>query len=235
MSIFIALSVFPAAVSAGDWPMWRYDAGRSACSPDSLPNDLHPAWSVKLPPLVPAWEDVVNQDRMPFDRVYEPIVLGTTLLVPSNRDDSLRAYDTRTGKQRWCFHADGPVRMPPAAWRDRVFFNSDDGRLYCLAVDDGRLLWKMDGYPANNLVLGNGRLISAWPARGGPVIRDDTVYFAAGIWPFMGIFIYAVDADSGRIVWSNEGLGSRFMDQPHGGSISFGSIAPQGAIAATTE
>ncbi|MEA1950038.1 MAG: PQQ-binding-like beta-propeller repeat protein, partial [Planctomycetota bacterium] len=231
----VMFGVLSATASAGDWPLWRYDAARSASSPHALPNDLQPAWSIKLPPLEPAWEDAVNQDRMTFDHVYEPIVVGTTLLVPSNRDDSLRAYDTRTGKLRWRFHADGPARMPPAAWRDRVYFSSDDGYLYCLAIDDGRLLWRVAGCPAANKALGNGRLISAWPARGGPVIRDNTVYFTAGIWPFMGIFIYAVDADSGRIVWSNEGLGSRFMKQPHGGSISFGSIAPQGAIAATAD
>ncbi|MBN2294076.1 MAG: PQQ-binding-like beta-propeller repeat protein [Pirellulales bacterium] len=221
--------------SASDWPMWRYDAQRSATSPHSLPKDLQPAWSIKLPPLEPAWEDMVNQDRMPFDSIYEPIVVGTTLLVPSNRTDSLTAYDTRTGKQKWRFYADGPIRMAPVAWRDRVYFSSDDGYLYCLAIDDGRLLWRVAGCPAENKVLGNGRLISAWPARGGPVICDDTVYFAAGIWPFMGIFIYALDADSGRVLWSNEGLGSRYMNQPHGGSISFGSIAPQGAIAATAD
>ena len=224
--------IMAATASAGDWPMWRFDAARSAASPQALPDGLQPVWSLKLPQLEPAWEDPVNQDRMPFDTVYEPIVVGSTLLLPSNRDDSLTAYDTGTGRRKWRFHADGPVRMAPVAWRDRVYFCSDDGYLYCLAVADGRLLWRVAGCPAANKVLGNGRLVSAWPARGGPVIRDDTLYFAAGVWPFMGIFISALDAESGRIVWSNEALGSRYMEQPHSGSISFGSIAPQGAIAA---
>lgn len=233
--LVLLLGIMPTASAAADWPMWRYDAGRSAASPHALPDVLQPAWSLKLPRLQPAWEDAVNQDRMPFDRVYEPIVVGTTLLVPSNRNDSLTAYDTRTGKRRWRFYADGPVRMAPAAWRDRVYFSSDDGYLYCLNISNGRLLWRVAGCPSANKVLGNGRLVSAWPARGGPVIRDDTVYFAAGVWPFMGIFISAVDAESGQVVWSNEGLGSRFMNQPHGGSTSFGGIAPQGAIAATDD
>ena len=46
-------------------------------------------------------------------------------------------------------------------------------------------------------------MISRWPARGGPVICDDTVYFAAGIWPSEGIFIYALDPASGDVLWKN--------------------------------
>ncbi len=68
---------------------------------------------------------------------------------------------------------------------------SDDGYLYCLAERDGRLLWKHRGGPSDRKVLGNERMISLWPARGGPVVADGTVYYAAGIWPFMGIFLHA--------------------------------------------
>ncbi len=59
------------------------------------------------------------------------------------------------------------------------------------------------------LSLGNSRLISAWPMRGGPVLRDDKLYFAASIWPFMGTFIYALDAKSGRVLWCNDETGAQ--------------------------
>ena len=42
-------------------------------------------------------------------------------------------------------------------------------------------------------MLGNDRLISHWPARGGPVVADGVVYFAAGLWPSDGIYVYALD------------------------------------------
>ena len=58
---------------------------------------------------------------------------------------------------------------------------------------DGRLVWKFRGGPTNRNVLRNERLISTWPVRGGPVLLDGTIYFSAGIWPFMGTFIYALD------------------------------------------
>ena len=52
---------------AADWPAHRYDAGRSAASPEELPAELHPQWVRKLPPLRPAWPD---QAMMRFDAAY---------------------------------------------------------------------------------------------------------------------------------------------------------------------
>mgnify|MGYP002476918242 CR=1 FL=1 len=62
---------------------------------------------------------------------------------------------------------------PSASWswsRYSVFVASDDGLLYCLDAADGRLQWKFRGGPRNELVLGNERAISRWPARGGPAV-----------------------------------------------------------------
>src|SRR5437867_11091 len=69
----------------------------------------------------------------------------------------------------------------------------------------------------------------AWPARGAPVIADGKVYFAASIWPFMGIFIHALDARTGEPHWTNDGDGSTYMKQPHNAD-AFASIAPQGPL-----
>ncbi|MBN1342562.1 MAG: PQQ-binding-like beta-propeller repeat protein, partial [Phycisphaerae bacterium] len=217
---------------AADWPQWRYDANRSAASPANLPPELHLHWVRQYPALEPAWEDPINQDRMPFDRAYEPIVIGQTLVVGSNRNDRVTALDTRTGAEKWRFYADGPVRFPPAAWKDNLYFVSDDGCLYCLDVQRGSLRWKIHGGAGARKILGNSRLISAWPARGGPVVADGVVYFGASIWPFMGAFVHALDAQTGKTVWTNDGSGPEYTDQPHGGAIGFGNIAPQGAIAA---
>jgi outer membrane protein assembly factor BamB len=58
------------------------------------------------------------------------------------------------------------------------------------------------------MVLGNDRMTSAWPARGGPVILNGVVYFAAGIWPTDGFHLHALDALNGTPVWSNRKTGS---------------------------
>lgn len=224
------LDLFAKRASAADWPMWRYDANRSAASPHSLADELHLQWVREYPPLEPAWEEAVNQDRMPYDRVYEPVVIGSTMLVGSSRSDWVTAIDTCTGKQKWRFFTEGPVRLPPVAYEGKGYFVSDDGYLYCVDAETGRLVWKFRGGPADHKVLGNGRLISAWPARGGPVICDGTIYFAASIWPFMGTFLHALDAQTGEVIWTNESLGSTFIKQPHD-AFSFSGITPQGSLA----
>lgn len=120
------------------------------------------------------------------------------------------------------------------AWQGRVYVVSDDGCLYCLQADTGHLLWRRVLAPNEQRVLGNGRIISAWPARGGPVIREGVLYCAAGIWPFMGIFVTAVDPLTGDVLWENSGSGSTYTQQQHS-SDAFASIAPQGYLAVTPE
>ena len=213
---------------AADWPEWRCDARRSAASPENLPADLHLEWVRRLPAPAPAWP--ASQTKLQFDASYEPVVAGKRLFVGSMVSDRLTAYDTATGKELWRFYCDGPVRLAPVADKDKVYVVSDDGFLYCLDAAAGRLVWKFRGGPADRRVLGNDRLISTWPARGGPVLIDGTIYFAAGIWPFMGTFIHAVEAETGRTFWTNSGSGAAYTVQQHG-SAAFAGAAPQGYLA----
>ena len=211
-----------------DWPQWRCDARRSASSPEVLPADLQLQWVRRLPAPAPAWP--AGQTKLQFDASYEPVVLGKRMFVGSMVADRLTAYDTSTGDELWRFCADGPVRFAPVAAADKVYAASDDGFLYCLDAAAGRLVWKFRGGPADRRILGNDRLISTWPARGGPVLDGGTIYFAAGIWPFMGIFIHAIDAGTGRTLWTNSGGGAAYTVQQHG-SPAFAGVAPQGYMA----
>jgi len=217
-------------VSAGDWPQWRYDAGRGAVTPDALPESLHLQWVRQLPTPIPAWPP--SQPTLRFDVSYAAVAAGKTLFVPSMVTDSVTAYDTETGAQQWRFYTDGPVRFAPIASDGKVWFASDDGFLYCVDASDGSLLWRFQGGPYERRGLGNERLISTWPIRGGPVLRDGVIYFTAGIWPFMGIFVHAVDATTGEAVWTNSGAGSTYTVQPHG-SPAFAGLVPRGHLAAT--
>ena len=191
-------------VRAADWPMWRRDALRSGSSPDELPAELHRQWTRLMPAPMPAWP---NESRLHFDASYEPVVLGSRLFVGSMVDGSLTAFDCGTGRELWRFYTNGPVRLAPAAFDDCVCVGSDDGWLYCINAANGRLLWKASGAPEDResyLHLGNARLVSFWPVRGGPVVADGVVYFGAGIWPTLGVFVRAVDAKTGRVLWTND-------------------------------
>jgi outer membrane protein assembly factor BamB len=226
VAVVLASCTLALPARAADWPMSHYDAQRSAASPQELPLELHLQWVRQYQPLETAWPD---QPKMQFDAAYDPIIVGKTLYVGSSWTDSITALDTDTGAEKWRFQADGPIRFAPAAWQGKLYVGSDDGFLYCLDAEKGSVVWKFRGGPADRRLLGNERLISTWPARGGPVVADGVVYFAASIWPFMGIFIHAIDAQSGRAIWTNDGDGAIYMKQPHN-TDSFASVAPQGAL-----
>ncbi|MBL7152866.1 MAG: PQQ-binding-like beta-propeller repeat protein [Phycisphaerae bacterium] len=226
------LSAGEGAASDADWPMWRGDAARSAATVHPLPAQLYLQWVRRMPKPAPAWPE--EQYKLQFDRSYEPVVMGKLIFVGSMVSDRVTAYDTATGRERWRFYCDGPVRFAPVAWKDKIYFVSDDGCLYSLAASNGKLIRKFRLGPSDSKILGNGRLISTWPARGGPVLFDGKIYCAASIWPFMGVFIYSIDAETGEILWENSGSGSTYITQQHN-SPAFGGVAPQGYLAATEE
>ncbi|MBI2478396.1 MAG: PQQ-binding-like beta-propeller repeat protein [Planctomycetia bacterium] len=218
---------------AADWPTYRADAARSGYTAEPIPNQLQLRWTYRSQhPPQPAWP---TSERMQFDTALQPVMMGDFVLFGSSADGKVYCLDARSGRQRWTFYTDGPVRFAPAGWRDRVFVVSDDGWLYAIRLSDGGLLWKQRGGPSDESVLGNERMISHWPARGGPVVIDDTVYFAAGIWPSDGVYLHAIDAETGAVTWSNGETGGLNMPQPHGGANAKSGVAPQGYLLASDE
>ncbi|HID24427.1 MAG TPA: hypothetical protein EYP14_18790, partial [Planctomycetaceae bacterium] len=211
----VAVVVCSAAIRLGsssscvgaDWPMWRHDPQRSGVTDEQLPGELHLRWVRQLPSFETAWP---IEPRLQFDASYEPIVADGRLFVGSPLDGSVTAFDAATGRRLWKFFTEGPVRCAPVAWQGALYVGSDDGWLYCLEAATGALRWKIRGVPDDRpdyRHLGNNRLISFWPVRGGPVVVDGVVYFGAGLWPTMGVFVQAVDAQTGRRIWVNDRIG----------------------------
>jgi outer membrane protein assembly factor BamB len=227
LSLLVLMSVTTSFGQTYDWPMWRHDYNRSASTPEQLADNLYLQWQVKYPARQPVWDDPLNQNLMQFDRIFEPVVAGNKVFIGFNDQDKVVALDLNTGKELWHFYADGPVRLPLAINKGRIYFTGDDGYCYCLNTTTGYLVWKRLLAPSENKLLGNKRLISMWPARGGIVIKDDIIYTAASIFPMMGTYIYALDARTGDIIWKNDGTGSNYILQPHR-SPAFADVAPQG-------
>lgn len=226
--LFFILSGFLTFASE-DWPMWRCDVNRSASTSCQLADNLYLQWQVNYSPRDPVWDDPLNRNLMQYDRVLEPVVAGNMVFIGFNDKDKVAALDISSGREIWRFYADGPVRLPLAVYKDKLLFTGDDGYCYCLNTGDGSVVWKKLLAPSENRLLGNKRLISMWPARGGIVVEDGVIYTAASIFPLMGTFIYALDAETGNIIWKNEGTGSNYILQPHN-SPAFADIAPQGAF-----
>jgi len=191
----------------GSWPMWRHDANHSGAMPKDLPSDLHLQWKWEFHAPEPAFPS--EEVRLNFDSSYEPVTAGRTIFIPSMVTGSITALNTRTGKENWKFYSDGPVRFAPVVWKEKVYFGSDDGFLYCLDASNGQLKWKFRASPEDlksYKLLGNNRLISRWAARGGPVLKDGIIYFGSGLWPSEGAYVFAVDAKSGELIWRNDNL-----------------------------
>ncbi|MDF1743046.1 MAG: PQQ-binding-like beta-propeller repeat protein [Gimesia sp.] len=214
---------------AADWPTYRADANRSGYTSESLPTKLVLHWKSQTAHTPePAWP---RSTRLTYDRANHCVIADGHVFFGDSVTGKVHALDLKTGKTIWEFYTEGPVRFAPVVWRDQLLVASDDGHLYALRVDEGELLWKHRGGPSDKMVVGNERVISKWPARGAPVVSGDMVYYAAGIWPSDGIFLYALKAKSGEQVWSNKDSGQIYMPQPHGGANANSGISAQGYLA----
>ena len=218
---------------ATDWSTWRADAARSGYTPDELPEELslHWSWHPKHEPQ-PAWP---RDDRMEFDRAHHVAVSKGLVCFASSVDGKVTALDVTNGLEKWTFFTGGPVRFAPTVWRDRMFVVSDDGFLYSLKLTDGSMIQRWQGQPKNDRVLGNQQMISKWPARGGPVIRDGVLYWGAGIWQSEGIFLHAIDPETGKLIWTNDSSGGINMPQPHGGANAKSGVSVQGYLLANED
>ena len=121
-------------------------------------------------------------------------------------DNKVYALDAVTGQELWSFFTGGPIRLAPMVSKGKVFVGSDDGFAYCLNAQNGKLTWKVRGGPNNKQLLGSGKMISRWPIRTGVLVDSDIAYFGAGIFPHENVYLCAVKADDGTVIWKNDSI-----------------------------
>ncbi|MHC4517638.1 MAG: outer membrane protein assembly factor BamB family protein [Planctomycetota bacterium] len=225
---------FVTSVSADDWPMYRHDRARSGSTAESLEAPFavewtytpihapHPAWSG---PAERAREGFYQKHRVIFDDAFQVAAVGDTIYFGSSADHKVYALDAATGVTKWEFFTGGPVRLAPTVWRGRVYVGSDDGCVYCLRASDGAVHWKVRGGPNDERLLGNEKMISRWPIRTGVLVTDGIAYFGAGVFPHELVYLWAVDAEDGSIIWKND-----TMSQADAGRDEF---TPQGYLLAS--
>eukprot|EP00939_MAST-03C_sp_MAST-3C-sp1_P000421 g421.t1 len=113
--------------------------------------------------------------------------LGLVVLGTHNR--SIEAYDAATGALAWTTNVNGSVWALSGALVDEDgadgepvgYFGCDDGRMYALALQDGRILWTFS---------------TAGPIQSAPAGDRDAIYFGS-----FDAGIYAVDKKSGEGKW----------------------------------
>ena len=234
--VILASSILVSASGAyaDDWPTYRRDNQRTAISTETIAAPLSTEW-VFTPLHAPAhaWGDPqpkvvegnLERPRMRFDDVFHVAAVGEGIYFASSADNKVYCLDARSGRIRWEFCTNGPVRLAPTVSKGKVYVGSDDGKVYCLDARGGEIVWTFQAAPGNRFVLGNGKMISLWPVRTGVVVDGGVAYFGAGVFPSEGVNLYAVNATNGKLIWSNDGYGK-------GG---LGSVSPQGYMVASKD
>jgi hypothetical protein len=235
----ISCLLFTAALltsASADWPTYLHDNSRVGHTDESLKAPLRARWDFVSPaPPQMAWagedgrvvEGLELRNRIRFDDAFHVAIADGLVFFGSTADGRVTCRDLATGKEEWAFFTSGPVRLAPTISDGRVYVGSDDGYAYCLDAKSGALVWKLRAGPNDERILARGRMISRWPVRTGLLIDGGTAYFGAGVFPHENIFLYAVDAATGRVQWKNDAISQEDAGR--------NDLSPQGYLLATKE
>ncbi|WP_395747465.1 PQQ-binding-like beta-propeller repeat protein [Prosthecobacter sp.] len=224
------------STARADWPTYLHDASRVGATTEDLSLPLHSAWTFESPtPPQMAWagedgrvfENHVTLNRIRFDEVFHVAISGGKIFFGSSVDGRVICRDLATGRDEWSFFTNGPVRLAPAIADGKVYVGSDDGHAYCLDAKSGKVVWKLRAGPHDERILARGRMISRWPVRTGLLIDDGIAYFGAGVFPHEKVFLYAVEAATGKIIWKNDAISEKDAGR--------NDLSPQGYLLATKD
>ncbi len=209
--------------SGQGWPTYRHDAKRTGVTAEILPSKLSLRWTyIPAHSPEPVWSMPAEEmPRMHFDNTYHVSAANGLAYFGSSVDNKVYALDIKTGKERWTYYTEGPVRFSPSIWNNRIYFGSDDGYVYCLKAKTGKLDWKYRAGPKDKKVIGSGRMVSLFPVRTSVLVDKGTAYFGAGVFPYDGLYICALDARNGSVVWKNDDLDDNVFD------LQYGGVSPQ--------
>lgn len=203
------------ALRAQDWPTYRHDAARTGSTTAVVQPANAARWTYRAaaPPRM-AWSSAEGRvienhligHLVKYDDAIHPVVVGQRMYFGSSVDHHLHCLDLATGAEIWTFATGGPIRLAPTVSQNRVYFGSDDGIAWCVSADDGQLIWKQQAGPAGDWLLARGEMISRWPVRTSVLVDQGVAWFGAGIFPHEDVYLYAVDAADGKILWRQDNI-----------------------------
>lgn len=193
---------------AEDWPTYRHDNRRSGVTNEKLELPLKLKWTYEGAgqpqtawPGPAKWDSFANlrglKSMRNFDPAFYVTVVENAVTFGSSVDDAVHCLDAKTGREKWMFVTDGPVRLPPSWSDDKVYFGSDDGYVYCVNAKTGEQVWKYNPSGDDHFVPSNGKMISLWPCRTGVLVQDGRAYFGASLLPWETSYLCALDSVTG--------------------------------------
>ncbi|MHC4400868.1 MAG: outer membrane protein assembly factor BamB family protein, partial [Planctomycetota bacterium] len=194
----------PFEVAEEDWPTYRANNRRSASTAARLarPQAAAAAGARSARPVGLRWQHAPERPHVPTAPTS-----AVGLVFTCGEDGKVRAFDAAGGAVRWTFATPAPIKMPPTVADGRAYVGSGDGHVYALEAATGRMLWRFRAAPVERHIMVFGYVSSTWPVNSGVLVRNGTAYFAAGIIDSDGTYLYALDAESGKIQWQNNASG----------------------------
>ncbi len=213
----IAATVLSTALVAValDWPVINGNADHTGVTDEQLQTPLALAWEYEADhppaPVSRGMQAAPNANKraylaepIAYDYVFHSVIQSNRLFFGSSTEEAVICLDATTGARQWIFRADGAVRHAPVLHNGNLFFGSDDGRVYCLNAASGEELWRFQAGPSDYRCIGNQRLVSPWPIRTSLAITNDTLYFAGGVYPSQGSYLYALNATTRAKLWEQQ-------------------------------
>jgi outer membrane protein assembly factor BamB len=192
LALLVTAFVVSASPAVNDWPQWRgpqRDGKLSGAAwPEKLNGHLEKAWTV---PLGPGYSG--------------PLVVGSRVFATetvAKQDEVVRCLDRVTGKELWRAQWAGAMSVPffaksngdwiratPACDGERLYVAGMRDVLVCLAVADGREVWRKD------FVKDLGTPLPAFGFVSSPLLDGDAGYVqaAAGV--------VKLDKLTGKVLW----------------------------------
>ena len=204
---FVSTLLFSSFSNAEDWPTHAHDNQRSSVTDEQLSPPLSLQWTYE-PSFPPArgWPRNVdgygahkNSSNVNYDDAYRVVAAGKVACFSASGENRVYAIESERGETLWTLELEAAPRLAPTIWKNRVYLGADDGQVRCLDLQTGQTIWRFEAAPAKRRMLGLGRFGSAWPIRAGVMIEKGVAYFTAGLFPGEGIFLYALDAETGKL------------------------------------
>ena len=126
-------------------------------------------------------------------KIYSTPAVAGNLVVAASTDNNIYCLNVRTGKLAWVFKTQKPIVANALINAGTVFIGSSDGHFRAINLADGTLKWDFDSV--------RGFVVTK------PLLYKNKIYF--GSW---GTMFYALDANSGKLVWQwNNGSANRMF------------------------
>ena len=216
------LMVASPGARAEDWPTYQRDNRRSGVTGEQLRLPLQKTWEYvagDCPQTAwggPAkWDSYAGISNLKSMRDFDPVFYVTVaeggVFFGSSVDNAVHCLDAGSGREKWVFFTNGPVRLPPSFHDGKLYFGCDDGCVYCVQSASAQIIWRHEVSPDAMRIPIDGRLTSLSPCRTGVLVQDSRVYFAASLLPWQKTYVCALDARTGAM--DGPGLYKRQYDQ----------------------